>query len=66
MAKLSEVHGAQAFTRLHHASRSEVELSELQRTLFRDTVWTRIEWSRAIGRPDAAGLRDGFDVRMPT
>lgn len=56
--------GSRAFTDLHRRLLTEDRFAELSRTLFKDTVWTRIVWSRSLGHPAMPLMSDGFDVQL--
>lgn len=55
--------GEEALTHLHHRLVTDVAYVDLSRTMFKDTVWTQIEWSRALGHPTEEPMHAGFDVQ---
>ena len=55
--------GEEALAHLHHRLVTDVAYVDLSRTMFKDTVWTQIEWSRALGHPTEEPMHAGFDVQ---
>ncbi len=49
---------------IHDRLVTDARFAELSRTLFKNSVWTRIVWPRSLGYPTGAAMHDGFDVQL--
>jgi hypothetical protein len=56
-------YGAEAFTHIHNRLTADDLFFSLGKTLFKDTVWSRIEWSRSLGFPGGP-MHRGFEVEL--
>ena len=64
LAEACGEYGAQAFSFLHEQLITHARFAVLSQTLFKNTVWTRIVWRRALGYPSGATMSGGFNVQL--
>ena len=64
LAEAGRQAGALALSHLHEQLITQARFADLARTLFKNTVWTRIVWPRSLGHPSGAAMSGGFDVQL--